>query len=81
MRCRDQCGRLPRLPSLPKIRQEDGNVILSAPTSGTEIEERAGHRQNALLHYRAFEALWKEADPELQGRVDRVSARIAKLAQ
>jgi tetratricopeptide (TPR) repeat protein len=56
-------------------------LLAPAHLRQAEIEERAGHHQNALLHYRAFEALWKDADPELQWRVDRVSARIAKLAQ
>ncbi len=46
-----------------------------------EIEAREGNRQNALQHYRAFAALWKEADPELQWRIDRVRSSIAKLAQ
>ncbi len=56
-------------------------LLAPAHLRQAEIEERAGHRQSALHHYRAFAALWKEADPELRWRVDRVESSIAELAQ
>ena len=46
-----------------------------------EIQERAGHREQALQHYRAFAELWKDADPELRWRVVRVESRISDLVQ
>jgi hypothetical protein len=56
-------------------------LLAPAHLRQAEIEEHAGHRQTALQHYRAFEALWKDADPEQQWRVARVGGRIAELAQ
>jgi tetratricopeptide (TPR) repeat protein len=46
-----------------------------------EIQERAGHREQALHHYRAFVELWKDADPELRWRVAGVERRIGDLVQ
>jgi serine/threonine protein kinase/tetratricopeptide (TPR) repeat protein len=46
-----------------------------------EILERTGQRERALQHYRAFAELWKDAEPELRWRVDRVESRIGELAR
>jgi tetratricopeptide (TPR) repeat protein len=44
-----------------------------------EIHERLGDRVRAAEYYRAFVALWKEADPELQWRVKQAEKRIEEL--
>jgi hypothetical protein len=44
-----------------------------------ELYEAKGDRQRAALHYAAFVALWKNADPELQPQVDDVRRRLARL--
>jgi tetratricopeptide (TPR) repeat protein len=46
-----------------------------------EILDRVGQRERALQHYRAFAELWKDADPGLRWRVDRVESRITELVQ
>ncbi len=45
-----------------------------------EIYERLGDHENALLHYNRFIELWKDADPELQPRVEAARRRLAQLA-
>jgi tetratricopeptide (TPR) repeat protein len=44
-----------------------------------EILDRQGDRAGAQAHYRAFVALWRDADPELRPAVRRVEERIAAL--
>ena len=44
-----------------------------------ELYETKGDRQKAALHYAAFVALWKNADPELQPQVEDVRRRLARL--
>jgi tetratricopeptide (TPR) repeat protein len=45
------------------------------------LYEARGQRGNALRHYEAFVALWKDADPALQPRVSRARARLAALTR
>ena len=44
-----------------------------------EIYEQAGDAQRAIEHYRAFLALWPDADPELQPLVEQARAALARL--
>jgi tetratricopeptide (TPR) repeat protein len=44
-----------------------------------ELYEARGNTAKALENYQKFVALWKNADPELQPRVDVVRQKIAKL--
>jgi eukaryotic-like serine/threonine-protein kinase len=44
-----------------------------------ELYEAKGDTSRALAHYTAFLALWKNADPELQPKVEEVKRRVAKL--
>jgi tetratricopeptide (TPR) repeat protein len=46
-----------------------------------EIHERAGRREQALQHYRAFVELWRDADPELRSWVDLVERKIGELTR
>jgi tetratricopeptide (TPR) repeat protein len=45
-----------------------------------QLYEAKGNTAKALEHHRAFVALWKDADPELQPRVAAARARIERLA-
>ncbi|MEA3246314.1 MAG: protein kinase [Gemmatimonadota bacterium] len=45
-----------------------------------QLYEAAGNTAKAAEHYRAFIELWKNADPELQPRVQAARARLAKLS-
>lgn len=44
-----------------------------------ELHDDRGEVEEALEHYRRYVALWNEADPELQGRVDEIRRRIEAL--
>jgi tetratricopeptide (TPR) repeat protein len=44
-----------------------------------EIYEQSGDTRRAIEHYRAFLALWTDADPELQPMVERARAALARL--
>ena len=44
-----------------------------------EIYEQSGDAQRAIEHYRAFLALWTDADPELQPMVEQARAALARL--
>ena len=44
-----------------------------------ELYEAKGDRSRAVSHYDAFLALWKNADPELQPKVEEVRRRVAKM--
>jgi tetratricopeptide (TPR) repeat protein len=44
-----------------------------------EMHEAKGNVDKAITHYQAFVELWKNADPELQPRVQDVRGRIERL--
>jgi eukaryotic-like serine/threonine-protein kinase len=44
-----------------------------------ELYEERGDRNRAIEYYSRFVELWKEADPELQGRVRTVQGRLDRL--
>jgi tetratricopeptide (TPR) repeat protein len=44
-----------------------------------ELYEKKGDREKAALHYRRFIELWKDADPELQPKVEDARARLRRL--
>ena len=44
-----------------------------------EIYEQAGDGERAIEHYRAFLALWTDADPEFQPMVEQARAALARL--
>ena len=46
-----------------------------------ELYESKGNRDAALKHYRAFIALWKNADPVLQPKVRDAQLRVAELTK
>ena len=54
---------------LPAIRERLG-----------QLYEGKGSAAKAIENYRAFIALWKSADPELQPRVADAKRRVARLA-
>jgi eukaryotic-like serine/threonine-protein kinase len=45
-----------------------------------ELYEESGNATKAIEHYRPFVELWKNADAELQPKVDAVRAKLKKLA-
>ena len=57
------------------------DVVLGAPLLEqlARIYDSRGDVDNAVLHYREFVELWKNADPELQPRVKAARERLAKL--
>jgi tetratricopeptide (TPR) repeat protein/tRNA A-37 threonylcarbamoyl transferase component Bud32 len=57
----------------------DGYYLAGTHKRLGELYEAKGDRQNALTHYLAFVDLWKNADPELQPRVNEVRRRIVRL--
>ena len=59
-------------------------IWLQAPTHerlAQLLEERGqpGDLERAAAHYEAFVEMWEEADPELQPRVERARAALARL--
>ena len=44
-----------------------------------ELYEERGDRDNAVHYYNEFAELWRDAEPELQLRVEDVRSRIARL--
>ena len=44
-----------------------------------ELYEAKGDTQRAASNYQAFLALWKNADPELQPKVQEIQRRLARL--
>jgi tetratricopeptide (TPR) repeat protein len=45
-----------------------------------ELYEAKGDKQKAAGHYVKFLELWKNADPELQPKVDEVRKRLARIS-
>ena len=43
------------------------------------LYEDLGNREQAVDYYNRFIDLWKDADPELQPRVEAVKQRLARL--
>lgn len=58
------------------------DLIYLAPSHlrRAEIYERQGNDQQALYHYGRFVELWKDADPELQPRVEAAHRAIEVLS-
>jgi tetratricopeptide (TPR) repeat protein len=58
------------------------DLIYLAPShfGRAEIHERLGERDQAVHHYSRFIELWKDADPELQPRVDAARRAIEALS-
>jgi tetratricopeptide (TPR) repeat protein len=59
--------------------QQDGLILAGIHQRLGEMYEAKGDADRALTHYQAFVDLWKNADPELQPRVQDVRARVARL--
>ena len=62
---------------------EDAQELLALPVAYErlgELYEGKGDKQKALEYYGKFVELWKNADPELQPRVQAAKKRMAALA-
>ena len=59
----------------------DGVFLPSVHKRLGELYEAKGERERALSHYRAFTALWKDADPGLQPQVTDARLRVAALTR
>ena len=46
-----------------------------------QLHDDRGDLENAALHYAAFIALWKDADPELQPRVRKAQVRLEEIVR
>jgi tetratricopeptide (TPR) repeat protein len=67
-------------PSLDRI-PPDGAFLPVVHKRLGELYEAKGQRDKALEHYRAFIALWKDADPVLQPKVTDARQRVAALTR
>jgi tetratricopeptide (TPR) repeat protein len=54
--------------------------LASAHLRRAEIHESLGELERAMEHYARFIELWRDADPELQSRVEAARQRLAALA-
>jgi tetratricopeptide (TPR) repeat protein len=56
-------------------------LVFRAPSHfhRAEIYDQSGDRTRAIEHYRAFAALWEDADPELQPLVREARAALQRL--
>jgi eukaryotic-like serine/threonine-protein kinase len=61
--------------------ETDGAFLPAVHKRLGELYEAKGQREKALEHYRAFIALWKDADPVLQPKVTDARQRVAALAR
>jgi len=59
----------------------DGAFLPTVHKRLGELYEARGARDKALTHYRAFTALWKDADPGLQPQVTDARLRVAALTR
>ncbi len=59
--------------------ENDGLYLAGVHKRLGELYEARGDRGRAVDHYRKFVALWSEADPELQPRVEEVRRRLSRL--
>ena len=66
------------LPLIP-ARLVDAQFLAGTHKRLGELYEATGDREKALSHYVQFVELWKNADPELQGKVAQVRQRLARL--
>ena len=64
-------------PTMPVL--EDERWLAPTLLRLGELLEERGERSAAVEYYGRFVALWKDADPALQPRVDEVRARMARL--
>ena len=61
--------------------EADGMFLPTTHKRLGELYEAKGERDRALEHYRAFSALWKDADPGLQPQVTDAKLRVAALTR
>lgn len=59
--------------------QQDGLLLAGIHQRLGEMYEAKGEVDRAITHYQTFVDLWKNADAELQPRVQDVRARVARL--
>ena len=59
----------------------DGIVLAGIHKRLGELYEGKENRADALSHYNTFLALWKDADPELQPKVQEVRQRVSRLSK
>ena len=59
----------------------DGMALAGVHERLGELYEAGGNRADALSHYNTFLGLWKNADPELQPKVQEVRQRVALLSK
>jgi tetratricopeptide (TPR) repeat protein len=59
-----------------------GEFLFAAPAhlKQAQIHEVLGNRDEAIAHYQRFEALWADADPELQPLVEEAQAARERLS-
>ena len=63
------------------LREAGGEgAAADAARRALELYEEKGNAAKAAEHYRAFIGMWKNADAELQPRVEDAKRRLAKLA-
>jgi tetratricopeptide (TPR) repeat protein len=67
-------------PYLERV-ETDGSFVPVVHKRLGELYEAKGQRDQALEHYRAFIALWKDADPVLQPKVADARQRVAALTR
>ena len=65
----------------PNRAYADGMALAGTHKRLGELYEAKGNRADALSHYNTFLALWKNADPELQPKVQEVRQRVARLSK
>ncbi|CAN5858714.1 hypothetical protein BH11GEM1_BH11GEM1_35180 [soil metagenome] len=65
----------------PGRQYRDGMVLAGLHKRLGELYEAKGNRADALSHYNTFLALWKDADPELQPKVQEVRQRVSRLSK
>jgi tetratricopeptide (TPR) repeat protein len=66
-------------PFSDRLRVEDQYVLAPAHERLGQLYDDRGDHQNALLHYARFVELWKDADPDLQPRVQAVQTRLEEI--
>ena len=60
---------------------EDSQFLPGSYKRLGELYEAKGNRRDALSHYNTFLTLWKDADPELQPKVQEVRQRVSRLSK
>ena len=65
----------------PRRSSVDGPALAGVHKRLGELYEAKGNRADALSHYNTFLTLWKDADPELQPKVQEVRQRVSRLSK